>query len=62
MATTKYCRIIRGSVELPILDADGNKTAWPDHLKVCEGELVMLEADLADELAASGQIEILPSA
>jgi hypothetical protein len=60
LATEKYCKVLRGSIEAPRLDVAGDKTAWPDHLKVCEGELVTLEADLADRLAALKIVEILP--
>jgi hypothetical protein len=56
---TKYCKVLRGSVELPVLDADGNQV-WPQTIKISEGELCDLPADLADRLAALKIVEILP--
>jgi hypothetical protein len=58
---TRYCKIIRGSLELPILDGQGNPIAWPGRITVSEGELVDLEEGLADRLALAGVVEILPS-
>jgi hypothetical protein len=59
MATTKYVRVLRGSIELPLLDAEGRQV-WPQTVKISEGELVDLPADLADRLSATGQVEIQP--
>jgi hypothetical protein len=57
---TKYCKILRGSIEIPILDGDGLPMAFPQTIKIVEGELADLPADLADQLSRLGIVEIQP--
>jgi hypothetical protein len=58
---TKYVKVIRGSIEIPVLDGDGNQMPWPQKITISEGELADLPADLADRLVLLGAVEILPS-
>jgi hypothetical protein len=58
---TKYVKVLRGSIELPLLDAEGNQKDWPQKIIIREGELCDLEEGLADKLASLGIVEVLPS-
>jgi hypothetical protein len=59
--TTKFCKVLRGSIEIPRLDADGNQMAWPDHSTIGPGETFDLDAAEADRLLSLGAVEILPT-
>jgi hypothetical protein len=60
--TTKCCKVIRGTLEVPVLDDAGDQTAWPDRFTVRPGELADLPTDEAIRLAGLGAVEIMGDA